>query len=157
MDFSDSSLSNILLGVVAVLFFVGNIFLRKRRGDGTPVGRVAAMLMDIRQNRNIVESFTFHRNVRKFRVDSWQKGREKIDFLPRELWFKLEKAFGMAIEVNERLDSAKKFGSSSYLAGIDLDKMSQPIIDAEQALQSWLEENMQNPEFQKPPKRGLFG
>lgn len=156
MDFSDSNLANIFLGVVAVLFMVGNIFMKKRKTDSTPLGRVIAILFDIKKNRNLAESFTTHSNVRRFRVGSWQKSRNKLDFIPRETWFQLEKVFNMAIESNERIDAAKKFGSSSYLAGIDLDKMKKPLAEAEQAVQMWIDENMQNPEYM-PKRRGLFG
>ena len=68
----------------------------------------------------------------------------------------LSRTFEMAEEVNERIEAAKKFKSDSYMAGIDVDKLKEPLAKSKQQLREWLEANMQNPEFM-PKRRGLFG
>ena len=66
------------------------------------------------------------------------------------------KAFDMSDDVNDRINAARKYGSDSYMAAVDIEKLKAPIAGAREALGTWLEENIDNPELQ-PKKRGMFG
>ncbi len=156
MDFSELP-TNAIFIVVMILLMAGNFFLKKRRGNQTPLGRVASMLTDIRKNAQLANNFDFHQGIKKFNTSNWFKGKDKIDFVPQNIVFNLSKAFEMADEFNQRIVSAKKFGSDSYLAGIDVEKLKAPLATSDQELTHWLQENMDNPDFASPKRRGLFG
>ena len=153
---SNQTTINILLGILIVLVLVANIYFKRRKMEKTPLGTVATMLMELESNYNLTESFSFHRGIQKFKTGSWNRNKDKIDFLPTELRNTVSKAFEMSEDVNERIDAARKYGSDSYMAGIDVGKLKGPIDKSREDLRVWLQENMDNPEY-APKRRGLFG
>ena len=62
----------------------------------------------------------------------------------------------MAEEYNERIVSAKKNNSTSYLMGIQTDKLAYELNKAKEGLEVWVRDNFQTEVF-KGRKRGLFG
>jgi len=156
MELSPTAM-NVILGILIVLVLVGNVYFRRRKMEKTPLGAVAFMLMELDSNYNLTESFSFHRGIKKFKAGSWNRNKNKVDFLPVELRNALSKAFEMSEEVNDRIDAARKYGSDSYMAGIDVGKLKGPIDKSRQDLRVWLQENMDNPEYAPPKRRGLFG
>jgi len=155
MELSETTI-NILLGLAVVLMLAVNFFVKKRKMENTALGRIVTILDELRHNEKAAETFSFHHTIQRFRTSHWNKSKDKIDYIPIEIRSRLEKAFDLAEDANERINAAKRHGSSSYMAGIDVDKMKQPISIADQILREWLQENMDNPELQ-PKKRGLFG
>ena len=155
MDLGQTGI-NVVLAILIVLLIVANVFFRKRRSEKTPLGMVVGLLTDVHKSEKLIETFSFHWRSEKLRTGSWRRNKAKIDFLPIELQNTLSKAFEMSEDFNERIDAARKYGSDSYLAGIDVDKLKEPLAKGNQQLQEWLEENMQNPEY-APKRRGLFG
>ncbi|MFC1873102.1 hypothetical protein ACFLYV_05290 [Chloroflexota bacterium] len=153
----DENVSNFLLFIGAMLFLGFNYFTKKRRSENTPLGLVTALLADLKHNTQKLVGLSYNAGMKQLHASAWQKGSGKIDFLPVEVRQKLERAFSAAIEANDRIGSARKFGSSSYMAGIDPGKLRLPMEAAETALQQWLAENMDNPAFTPPRRKGLFG
>lgn len=147
---------NLLLLLMLVIFFVGGIFLfRKRKGGGTSLEMVVALLSEVSYNRKLMEDFHFHWNIKKFKVDSWNRDKSKLDFLDQPLQAALSDAFNLIEDFNQRIDAAKKNRTSSYLAGIDIEKLRTPLDKSWQGLQEWLKENLEKAGL--PPRRGLFG
>ncbi len=155
MDLSETG-TNTIFGVIIVIFLVANVLLRNRKAEKTPLGKVVGIFSEVNKNQKLTESFSFHRQAGKFKTSSWKRNKDKVDFLPSELMQTLSKAFDMSEDVNERINAARKYGSDSYMAGIDVDKLKEPLAKSEQGLKQWLKENMQNPEY-TPKRRGLFG
>jgi hypothetical protein len=155
MELSQTAL-NIIMGILVVLVLVANVYFRKRKMEKEPLGKVVVMLADLDKNYKLTENFSFHRGIQKQKTGNWKKHRNAVDFLPVELRTKLDRAFEMSEDVNERIDAARKHGSDSYMAGIDIDKLKEPIDKSRQELREWLQENINNPEFASK-RRGLFG
>ncbi len=155
MDLSGTGL-NVILVIVIVLFLGLNIFLKGRRARGTPLGRVATILGEVNHNAKLVENFSFHYRIGKMQTRNWQRNKDKVDFLPRDLWVALSKVFEMSEEFNERIGAARRVKSDSYMAGIDVSKLKAPLAKCKQELTLWLQENMQNPDYVQK-RRGLFG
>ncbi len=153
---SDGTGINIIVILVLVLLVAANIFLRNRKTEKTPLGMIASLLSEVAKNQKLTEGFNFQRGGKKFKTGSWKRNKNKIDFLPLELKNTLAKAFDMTEEVNERIDAARKFGSDSYMAGIDVDKLKEPLAKSKQELQEWFQENMGKPEYAPTKRRGLF-
>ena len=156
MDFGESGI-NVIFIIVLVVLMIANFYFRKRKTESTPMGRVVGIFSDLNQNEKLTEDFGFQGAATKFKTGSWKNNRDKIDFVPQELRTMLATVFDMAEEFNERIDAAKKFGSGSYLQGIDITKLKAPLAKSKKGLQEWLEENMNNPEYAAPKRRGLFG
>ena len=156
MDLGESG-GNIVLVIVVAILLMANVYFRKRKTESTPLGMVTNIFSELNYNQQLAENFNFHRGGGKFKTGSWKRSHDKIDFLPMELRNALSKIFEMTEDFNERIDAARKYGSDSYLAGIDVDKLKGPLAKSKQELQEWLRENMQNPEYAPPRRRGLFG
>jgi len=147
---------NVILGVLVVVALALNIFVKLRRSMRSPLGRVSLILVDVNRNEKLVENFGFHRGVGRMKTGAWKKNQDKVDFLPQELRMELSQLFDMVKDVNERIDAARNFKSDSYMAGIDVSKLKGPLAKSKQQLQEWLQENMQNPEYQPKRRRGIF-
>ena len=147
---------NVILVILVVILLAANIYFRRRKEEKTPLGKVIRILYEVGHNQRTIESFEFHRGRKKFKAGGWKRNKDKVDFLPPELRATLSKAFEMAEEFNERINAAKKFGSDSYMVGIDTEKLKEPFAKSDRELREWLQENVQNPEY-APKRRGLFG
>ena len=148
---------NILLVILVIGALALNIYIKARRTGKTPLGRVARILMNVNYNERLVENFGYHSRVGKLKTGAWQKNKDKLEFLPQELRQTLSHVFEMSEDINGRIDAARKFKSDSYMAGIDVSKIKEPLARSKEELQVWLQANMQNPEYQPKRRRGLFG
>ena len=155
MDLGEMS-NNLLVILAIVVLLVFNIFLRRRRGEKTPLEVAFSLLSEIHQNQKLVESFQFNLKVRKFKTGSWQRNKSKVDFLGQSLQTTLANAFSMAEGFNQDIDAAKKQKSTSYLSGINVDKLKEPLAKSRQELEEWLQANMEKQQ-QAPRRRGLLG
>ena len=156
MNLSETTI-NILFGVVIFLLLVFSIYMRIRRTSRSPMWRVVSILRNLNKNEKLVESFSFHHNIERFKMGGWKKYKDQVEFLPQEIRDALAEAFSLIQEINDRIDSAKRYKSNSYMAGIDVSKLKAPVSKGRQLLVAWVQENYQNPEYQTRRRRGLFG
>jgi len=147
---------NIILAIIIALFLLSNLFLKKRSMEKTDLGKVVNMLAEINQNVKIIDAFSYNLKVKRFKTGSWSRNKDKLSFLDDKLRTALASAFGMAEEFNQNIDAAKKRKSSSYLAGIEVDKLRDIMTMCQQELGNWFNENRDSQEL-LPKKRGLFG
>ena len=152
----DNNWVSIVLLVLLVVMVVANVFLKGRKMEKSPIGKMMVIYMDLNSNKRVLESFGVSRRYKKFKTSAWKRNRNKLDFLPHELQTSLADAFDMAEDYNQRIAAANKFASSSYMAGIDVEKMRKPFEQTVQEIHTWIQENMDDPEL-APKKRGLFG
>jgi len=158
MDFGDGWQNFALLAVVAV-FFVVSIFFRRRKGESSPMVIAMTLLRDVDKNQKLVQSFHFNWKTKKFKVANWQKYNDKLAFLGEdneELKKVMSTAFMMAVDFNEKIEEAKKHKSSSYLATVQVDRLSVPLAKSREGLEQWVQENWSRPEM-FPKRRGFLG
>ncbi|MFC1914323.1 hypothetical protein ACFLXF_03530 [Chloroflexota bacterium] len=153
----DPTVTNILLGVLIFGLLIFNIYAKKRKSDKSPIGMAAGIFSDVNKNLKLLENFSFHWRIGKLKSGNWQRNKNKIDFLPVELRSTLSKTFDLVGEVNQRVEAAQKYKSDSYMAGIDIDKLKEPLTWSKERLQEWIQDNYQNPEYMPKKRRGLFG
>ena len=153
---AENMLETLLPIIAIVLFMVVNIFLKRRTADKTEMGKVISLQAEINQNLKIIETFAYDLRVRKFKTDSWNRNKAKLDFLDERLHTTLVNTFSMAEECNRQIDTAKKYKSSSYLAGIEVDKLRESLTRSKQGLEEWFAANKDKRELM-PKKRSLFG
>jgi len=141
MDFGDigANLPIILLIIGLVLL---QFFLRRRKPE---VGRqevVQSLLSEVRLNQAVAKLFEQQQKPRRFETVSWQRNKNKLDFLGESLQRALSDAFGMAEDYNQQIGAAKKYKSTSYLVSIDVDKLKEPLAKSREGLEEWLLSNV---------------
>jgi len=143
-----------IIGIAVVI--VMNILLRRRRGEKVPNEIVLALLSDVRHNQMIVDSFRFNSQAKKFKTGSWKRNQTKLGFLDQDLQTTLAQAFSIAEEFNKDVDAARKYKSASYLANVNVSRLSKPLAESKRGLEGWLQANMGKQDM-LPRRRGLFG
>jgi hypothetical protein len=146
--------STVLIIVVLVLGIALSFGLQFWRMSRSPMGKVLRITSNIKFDEKLSREFGYSR-VRKFKTGAWMKNKEAVGFLPEGLIVEMDKLFYQLAEINDRIDSAMKFRSNSYLASIDADQLTEPLSECRDQLQGWITENIHNPEY-LPKKYGFF-
>ena len=154
MDFGDIE-PNFIIILAIVGMLVLNIIIRRRRGERTPLEMAMSLLTDVNRNQKLAQNFQFLLSVQKFKTGSWKRNKEKVDFLGQSLHMILDNTFSIAEGFNQDIDAAKKRKSTSYLSGINVEKLKEPLAKSKQGLEEWLQANMGKQ--QPASRRGLFG
>ncbi len=158
MDFGDlGDLGNNLTVILPlILLIIFQIFFRKRRAERTVPEIVSSLLAEINQNQQLMEAFLVKWQARKFKTGSWQRNKNRLDFLEQSAQTALADAFDLAEDFNRQIASAKKHKSASYLANINVDKLKEPLTRSRQGLEEWLQANAGQKGL-PAQRRGLFG
>ena len=138
MDFGDLD-SNFAIIIGIVLLLVINILTRRRKKERTPQEIAFGLLSDIQANQRLAEGFQHNLNVGTFKVGSWQRNYNKLDFLDMSLQTTLASTFSMAEGFNRDIESAKKSRSTTYLSGIDVSKLKQLLVKSREGLEQSLQ------------------
>ena len=155
MDWGDIG-GNIPVIVTVIGLIVLQFFLRRRRPPETSPREIAQnLLAEVMHDLKTAEAFTFHWQTRKFVVASWQRNKNKLDFLEQSLQISISDAFIMAQDFNQQIAAAKKHKSASYMASVNMDKLKGLLTKSEQGLEQWLTSETGTTE--PPPKTpGIF-
>lgn len=150
-------LENIGLLIPIIVIIVLGILMRRRGGAKTNLEVAIGLLSDIKHNQKITDSLSSTWQVKKkFKTGNWSRNKDKIDFLDEQLQHEIVDAFSLAEDYNQRIDEAKRQKSTSYLMGIQADKMGDSLTKSREGLEVWVRENFQTELFQRR-RRGLFG
>jgi hypothetical protein len=136
--------------VPVVAFVVFNIFFRKHQEQKRQQQVVRSLLSEIDYNQKLMETFLFKWQSKKFKTGTWKRNRDKMDYIDQSLHGTLVGAYEIAEEFNGEIDAAKKHKSSSYLAGIQVDRLKEPLARSKQGLKEWLELNKRAKEMPGP-------
>ncbi|MFC1968896.1 hypothetical protein ACFLVF_00180 [Chloroflexota bacterium] len=140
MDFGDLSElgKNISAIIPLILLVLFQIFMRRRRTEKTTPEVVNSLLKEINQNQQLMEAFLVTWQTNKFKTDSWQRNKNRLDFLDQHVHTALTGAYDLAEDFNRDITSAKKFKSSSYLANVNVEKLREPLAHSRKGLEEWL-------------------
>lgn len=147
--------SIIILGVALALMLILSMGIQALRTRRSPMGKVVGIASDLRHNRKLCEKIEAGAGVSRFKTANWEKGNDKVDFLPQELRADLAKLFEAIREVNGTIDASMAHGSSSYMGSIEVGKLKAMILPCQEKVQEWVMENMNNPEY-LPKKHSLL-
>jgi len=136
--------------VPVVAFIVINIFFRKHQEQKRQQQVVRSLLSEIDYNQKLMETFLFKWQSKKFKTGTWKSNKDKMDYIDQSLHNTLVGAYAIAEEFNGEIEAAKKHKSSSYLAGIQVDRLKEPLAKSKQGLEEWLELNKRAKEMPKP-------
>ena len=151
MDIDWENIGQVLSYLVPVVaFIVFNIFFRKHQEQKRQQQVVRSLLSEIDYNQKLMETFLFKWQSKKFKTGTWKRNRDKMDYIDQSLHGTLVGAYEIAEEFNGEIDAAKKHKSSSYLAGIQVDRLKEPLARSRQGLEEWLELNKRAKEMPGP-------
>jgi len=136
--------------VPVVAFIVINILFRKQQQQKRQQQVVRSLLSEIDYNQKLMETFLFKWQSKKFKTGTWKSNKDKMDYIDQSLHNTLVGAYEIAEEFNSEIDAAKKHKSSSYLAGIQVDRLKEPLAKSKQGLEEWLELNKRAKEMPRP-------
>lgn len=126
--------------IIIVLSFV---MRRRRPAEKTPQDIASSLLMDVMANQRALEKFDTQKRPKKLQLGSWKRNSEKIDFLEPSLRSTLTDTFRQIEDFNLRVESAKMYKSTSYLFGVNIEKLQQPLEKSREGLEEWLKANIE--------------
>ena len=140
-DTSNEQLSWLIpLIIIIVLSFV---MRRRRPVEKTPQDIAPSLLTDVLANQRALEKFDTQKRPKKLQLGSWKRNSEKIDFLDSSLRSTLADTFRQIEDFNLRVESAKMYKSTSYLFGVNIEKLQEPLAKSREGLEEWLKANME--------------
>jgi len=142
VDFDWGEIGKIFSYLLPVIVFIlFNIFFRKQQEQQRRLAVVKSLLSEIEHNQKLMEAFLMRWQTRKFKTGNWKRNKDKMDYIDRGLRATLAGAYGIAEEFNKDIAAAKKHKSPGYLAGIQVDRLKEPLAKSKQGLEEWLELN----------------
>ena len=124
----------LIVGLIALQFIVG----RRRKPESTRQQIIQDLLLEVRLNQAMLESYHQRLKPKKFEVNDWKRSKDKLDFLGQSLQRSLSDAYMIIEDFNHQIDEAKKYKSASYMASVNTDKLKEPLAKCRQGLQEWL-------------------
>lgn len=116
---------------------------RRRPVEKTPQDIASSLMMEVMANKNALAKFDTQKRPKKLKMDSWQRNNEKLDFLSPELRTTLANTYSQIEDFNMRIESAKAYQSTSYLFGVNIDRIQNPLEESRKGLETWIRENIQ--------------
>ena len=142
MDFDWSEIGKVLSYLIPLIIFIlFNVVFRKHREKQRQLGVVKSLLSEIEYNSNLVDSFSMRSQIKNFKTATWKRNREKMDYIDQSLYSTLADAYEIADGFNREIDAAKKHKSASYIAGIDVSRLTKSLAKSKRGLEEWLELN----------------
>ena len=126
-----------LIIVIALSF----IMRRRKPVENTPQEIASSLLMDVVADQQALEKFSTQKKPKKLKMGSWQRNWEKLDFLDPSLRETLSKTFTQIEDFNMRVESAKMYKSTSYLFGVNIERLQEPLDMSREGLEEWLKAN----------------
>ena len=150
MDFDWAETGKILSYLIPVVIFViFNVFLRKQQEQKRRLEVVKSLIAEMDQNQKLMEAFLLQWQYKKFKMGNWKRHKDKLDYIDQGLRATLASSYGIAEGFNKEIELAKQQKSVSYLAGIRVDKLKDPLAKSLQGLEEWY---ALNKDRKKPPE-----
>jgi hypothetical protein len=152
VDFDWGEIGRIFSYLIPVIIFIlVNVFFRKQQEQKRRVEAVRSLLSEINSNQKLMEAFLFQWQTKKFKTGVWKRNKDKMDYIDHNLHTTLASAYEIAEEFNREIEAANKQKSASYLAGIQIDRLKEPLAKSRLGLEQWLQLNKGKKE---PVKQG---
>ena len=136
-----------------IILIVFSIFMRRRRSENTPQDIAASLLNDLNANQGIIDRFGTDAKPTKLKTGSWERNNNKLGFLDDATRTNVSNFFKMAEDFNMQIETAKHYKTTSYLSGINVERIKEPLAKSREGLQEWMKVNMQ----QAGPGQGRQG
>lgn len=151
MDFDWGEIGQVLSYLIPVIIFIlFNVFFRKQQERKRRQQVVRSLISEIDHNQKLLETFLYKWQTKKFKTGTWKASQAKMDYLDQGLRNTLAGAYEIAEGFNAEIEAAKKHRSASYLAGIQVERLREPLAKSRQGLEEWLELDERQKEMGKP-------
>jgi hypothetical protein len=151
LDFDWGEIGQVLSYLIPVVIFIlFNVFFRKQQERKRQQQVVRSLISEIDYNQKLLEAFLYKWQAKKFKTGTWKANQAKMDYIDQGLRNTLAGAYEIAEQFNSEIEAAKKHRSASYLAGIQVDRLREPLAKSRQGLEEWLELNQRQKELGKP-------
>jgi len=144
MDFfggEGSSQWTMIIPLIVLIVF--SVFMRRRKSENTPQDIASSLLNDLNANQGIMERLSSQVRPTKLKIGSWQRNNAKLGFLDDATRSSVTNFFKMAEDFNQQMDTAKRYKTTSYISGINTERMQEPLAKSREGLQEWMKVNMQ--------------
>lgn len=150
MDFDWGEIGRILSYLIPVaIFIIFNIFMRKQQEQKRRLEVVKGLIAEIDRNQKLMEAFLLQWQYQKFKTGHWKRHKDKLDYVEPSLRSTLASTYEIAEGFNKEIELAKQQKSTSYLAGIRVDELREPLAKSRQGLEEWY---ALNKDRKKPPE-----
>lgn len=150
MDFDWGEIAKILAYLIpVVVFIIFNIFMRKQQEQKRRLAVVKSLIAEIDQNQKLMEAFLLQWQYQKFKTGNWNRNKRRLDYIDQSLQATLASTYEIAEGFNKEIELAKRQKSTSYLAGIRVDRLREPLAKSRQGLEEWY---ALNKDRKKPPE-----
>jgi hypothetical protein len=150
LDFDWGEIGQILSYLIPVaIFIIFSIFMRKQQEQKRRLEVVRGLIIEIGKNQKLMEAFLLQWQYKKFKTGHWQRHKNKLDYVESGLRSTLASTYEIAEGFNREIELAKQQKSTSYLAGIRVDKLKEPLAKSRQGLEEWY---ALNKDRKKPPE-----
>jgi len=151
LDFDWEGIGKIFSYLIPVVVFIlFNVFFRKQQEQKRRQQVVRSLLSEIDYNQKLMEAFLFKWQAKKFKTGTWKSNKDKMDYIDQSLHNTLAGVYEIAEGFNRDIEAAKKHKSVNYLAGIEVDRLREPLARSKQGLEEWLELDKRQKEMIKP-------
>jgi hypothetical protein len=148
LDFDWGEIGQVLSYLIPVVaFIIFNVVFKKQQEQKRQQQTVHGLLSEIDYNQKLMEAFLFKWEAKKFKTGVWKRNKDKMDYIDQGLRNTLAGAYEIAGEFNSEIGAAKKHKSPGYLAGINVDRLREPLARSKQGLKEWQELNKRKKEL----------
>jgi len=150
VDFDWAEIGKILSYLIPVaVFVIFNVFMRKQQEQKRRLGVVKSLIAEIDKNQKLMDAFLLQWQYQKFKTGNWKRNKNKLDYIDQSLRAALASTYEIAEGFNKEIELAKQQKSVSYLAGIRVDRLRDPLAKSRQGLEEWYQLNKDR---KKPPE-----
>ncbi len=135
--------------IPVAIFIIFNLFFRKQQEQKRRLEMVKRLIAEIDKNQKLMESFLLQWQYKKFKTGHWKRHKDKLDYVDQGLRSRLASTYEIAEGINKEIELAKQQRSTSYLAGIRVDRLREPLAESRQGLEEWY---TLNKDREKPPE-----
>ncbi|MFC1968498.1 hypothetical protein ACFLVX_03820 [Chloroflexota bacterium] len=141
MDFDWGDIGKISYLVPVIVFLLFNVLFKKQQEQKRRVAAVKSLLSEIEHNKKLIESLYLGWQTKKFKTATWKRNKDKMDYIDKGLYLTLADVYEIADGFNQEIDKAMRYKSTSYLASIKIDRLTEPLAKSNLGLLEWLELN----------------
>jgi len=147
---------NLIILIPIVLLIVYSVWRRRKQGS-TKLQVAIGLLQDTNHNIKVMNGYISNwRKVKKFKTGNLKKHKEHMDFLDVPIQNAINQTYTMADEFNQQIEIARKNKQPSYVSGLPVEKLKEPLTAAKQGVVTWIQANLQT-ELYANRRRGIFG
>lgn len=126
------------IAVIVILIIVQIFLMRRRKGGRSQEGMIQSLIMEVRLNQALVDSYDQREKPKAFTTTSYTLYKNRLDFLRSEIQNSLADAYMLIEDFNQQIKAMKNYKSSGYLITFDIHRLDEPLRKSREGLEQWL-------------------